>query len=151
MFCHRGIKDNGLPLLKHLLLWFVLMLVRFSAHARLITVRLKHPSLTELNPSLSLSLSCVKQVRFEAPVLLMSNEANQPNPVMMTSSETRPPRWRSGPLLFLSHMIHWGVWYDWLTVLYRFYPNHKPPVHSKKKNMVLHKYIKRKKNSLHRT
>lgn len=37
--------------------------------------------------------SCVKQVRFEAPVLLMSNEANPPNPVMM-SSETRPPQRR---------------------------------------------------------
>lgn len=45
-----------------------------------------------------LFLSCVVKVQFEAPVLLMSNEANQPNPVMMMSSETRPPRWwRSGP------------------------------------------------------
>ncbi|KAG7233495.1 hypothetical protein INR49_006954 [Caranx melampygus] len=40
---------------------------------------------------------CVKQVRFEAPVLLMSNEANQPNPVTMMSSETRPPPPGSGP------------------------------------------------------
>lgn len=59
-----------------------------------------------------LSLSCVVKVRFEAPVPLTSNEANQPNPAMMMSSEMRPPR-RPGcgpppppPSPFLSPVPH---------------------------------------------
>ncbi|KAI9534758.1 hypothetical protein NQZ68_010144 [Dissostichus eleginoides] len=67
----------------------------FPACACLIATRFDHlfRPFTQSKPKLlSLSPSCVKQVRFEAPVLLMTNEANQPNPVMMMSSETRPPR-----------------------------------------------------------
>lgn len=87
-----------------------------------------------------LSLSCVVKVRFEAPVPLTSNEANQPNPAMMMSSEMRPPRrpgcapsppHRRRLSSHLSRMTHRGVWPDWLTVLYR--SSHKPPVHSKHK------------------
>lgn len=79
------------------------MLSVFKKKKKLFKKKFKHHltfsthSTHKLTTAFSFSFSCVKQVRFEAPVLLMSSEANQPNPVTMMSSETCPPRWGNGP------------------------------------------------------
>lgn len=100
--------------------------------------------LRDTDPPAERSSLCVPQLRKTGPIRGTSaaheqwGKSTKPchDDVIRDTSTTG----RSVPLLLLSHMIHWGVWCDWLTVLYRFYPNHKPRVHSNRKH-VLHKYI----------